>query len=234
MLGVGCFPSVHGFNSRHFRGILSHDPFGTSNIEHPTPNRQSMAQLETIGCSMLDVGCWMFSVGSWVQCATFSGNSVERSVGKVENPTSNTQPPSNGPIGNHWLFDVGCWVLDVFRRFMGSIRDIFGEFSPMIPSELRISNIQHPTANQWPNWKPLVVRCWMLGVGCFPSVHGFNARIFRGILSPLLRRGERKKSWLRNFFAGCERFRLLQCKGRESWRRGTPRRIFLCGLCENL
>ncbi|HEU0039250.1 MAG TPA: hypothetical protein VFR76_08250, partial [Verrucomicrobiae bacterium] len=45
------------------------------------------------------------------------------------------------------------------------------------------SNIQHPTANQWPNWKPLVVRCWMLGVGCFPSVHGFNARIFRGILS---------------------------------------------------
>src|SRR6266550_2515262 len=26
--------------------------------------------------------------------------------------TSNTQPPING-IGNHWLFDVGCWVLDV-------------------------------------------------------------------------------------------------------------------------
>src|SRR5207247_7630326 len=48
------------------------------------------------------------------------------------------------------------------------------------------SNIQHPTANQWPNWKPLVVRCWMLGVGCFPSVHGFNARIFRGILTPIL------------------------------------------------
>src|SRR5436189_4497743 len=48
----------------------------TSNIQHPIPNRQSMAQLETIGCSMLDVGCWMFSVGSWVQCATFSGNSL--------------------------------------------------------------------------------------------------------------------------------------------------------------
>src|SRR5438034_9892367 len=52
-----------------------HEPLGTSNIQHPTPNRQSMA-LETIGCSMLDVGCWMFSFGSWVQCANFSGNSL--------------------------------------------------------------------------------------------------------------------------------------------------------------
>src|SRR5216117_249737 len=51
----------------------------TSNIQHPTPNRQSMAQLETIGCSMLDVGCWMFSFGSWVQCATFSENSFHDS-----------------------------------------------------------------------------------------------------------------------------------------------------------
>src|SRR6266480_8101533 len=48
----------------------------------------------------------------------------------IQHPTSNTQPPINGPIGNHWLFDVGCWVLDVFLRFMGSMRDIFGEFSP--------------------------------------------------------------------------------------------------------
>src|SRR5205814_5846623 len=56
---------------------------------------------------------------------------------------------------------------------------------PMNPWEHRTSNIQHPTANQW-HWKPLVVRYWMLGVGCFPSVHGFNARIFRGILSPIL------------------------------------------------
>src|SRR5439155_8644138 len=52
-----------------------HEPLGTSNIQHPTPNRQSMAQLETIGCSMLDVGCWMFSFGSGVQSAKFSGNS---------------------------------------------------------------------------------------------------------------------------------------------------------------
>src|SRR5439155_9615738 len=51
----------------------------TSNIQHPTPNRQSMPQLETIGCSILDVGCWMFSFGSWVQCAKFSGNSLPHS-----------------------------------------------------------------------------------------------------------------------------------------------------------
>src|SRR5216110_3222083 len=48
----------------------------------------------------------------------------------IQHPTSNTQPPINGPIGNHWLFDIGCWVLDVFLRFMGSMRKFFGEFSP--------------------------------------------------------------------------------------------------------
>src|SRR5437773_5233078 len=76
---------------------------------------------------------------------------------------------------------------------------LYGVLLPMNPWEHRTSNIQHPTsntqhptpniqhptANQWPNWKPLVVRCWMLGVGCFPSVHGFHARHFRGILSPV-------------------------------------------------
>jgi len=35
-----------------------------------------------------------------------------------------------------------------------------------------------------------------------------------------------EENTLRNFFATCEQFRLLQCKGREGWRRGTPRRIF--------
>src|SRR6266487_4006905 len=51
-------------------------------------------------------------------------------LGNIEPPTSNTQPPINGPIGNHWLFDFGCWVLDVFLRFRGSMREIFGDFSP--------------------------------------------------------------------------------------------------------
>src|SRR5438046_10531154 len=86
-----------------------------------------MAQLETIGCWMLDVRCWMFSFGS--------------------------------------------------RIFRGILSMTPGNI------EHRTSNIQHPTGNQWPNWKPLVVGCWMLGVGCFPSVQGLNARIFRGILS---------------------------------------------------
>src|SRR6266542_6889523 len=33
------------------------------------------------------------------------------------------------------------------------------------------------------------------------------------VLSPLLRRGERKKKPRARFFAGCEQFRLLQCRG---------------------
>ena len=28
------------------------------------------------------------------------------------------------------MFDVGRWMLDVFHRFMGSMRELFGEFSP--------------------------------------------------------------------------------------------------------
>src|SRR5947207_12363020 len=65
MLDVGCW--MFSLGSRIFRGILSMTPWEhrTSNIQHPTSNRQSMAQLETIGCWMLDVGCWMFSFGSW-------------------------------------------------------------------------------------------------------------------------------------------------------------------------
>src|SRR5437773_834455 len=56
-------------------------------------------------------------------------NPWEHRTSNIQHPTSNTQPPING-IGNHWLFDVGCWVLDVFLRFMGSMREFFGEFSP--------------------------------------------------------------------------------------------------------
>src|SRR5207247_4058228 len=102
-----------------------------------TSNHQAIAQLETIGCSMLDVGCWMSSFvsgfGSGVQWRSFaSGKSFHEALGtsNIQHPTSNTQPPINGPIGNHWLFDIGCWVLDVFLRFMGSMREVFGEFFP--------------------------------------------------------------------------------------------------------
>src|SRR6266487_2213527 len=74
-----CYISKLFFNAKsQHKCVLArppHEPLGTSNIQHPTPNRQSMAQLETIGCSMLDVGCWMFSFGSGVQCAKFSGKS---------------------------------------------------------------------------------------------------------------------------------------------------------------
>src|SRR6266545_4314061 len=36
--------------------------------------------------------------------------------------------------------------------------------------------------------------------------------ILSSVLSPLLRRGGEEENTLRNFFAACERFRLLQCK----------------------
>src|SRR5437773_1144711 len=53
-------PQKNAENAKRRTVILPpHEPLGTSNIQHPTPNLQSMA-LETIGCSMLDVGCWMF------------------------------------------------------------------------------------------------------------------------------------------------------------------------------
>src|SRR5439155_26669948 len=55
---------------------------------------------------------------------------------------------------------------------------------PMNPWEHRTSNIQHPTANQWPNWKPLVVRFWMLVLDVFLRFMGSMREIFRGNLSP--------------------------------------------------
>src|SRR6266487_1890442 len=67
LFDVGCFPSVHGFNARIFRGILSMNP---GNIQHPTSNTQhpKTRDMAAFGCSMLGVGCWMFSIGSGIQC----------------------------------------------------------------------------------------------------------------------------------------------------------------------
>src|SRR5213078_1497010 len=108
MLGVGCFPSVQGFNARIFRGILSMTP------------------------------------------------------GNIEHRTSNTQPAINGPIGNHWLLDVGCWVLDVFLRVKNFSGDSFHD-----PLEHRTSNIQHPTPNRQSMAQLETIGCWMLDVGCW-------------------------------------------------------------------
>src|SRR5204863_8650177 len=64
---------------------------------------------------------------------------------------------------------------------------------------LSTSNIQVPASKvqaaiHLPYWKPLVVRCWMLGVGCFPSVRGFKARNVSGnsFLEPTQRFGKDK------------------------------------------
>src|SRR6266508_4755998 len=74
------------------------------------------------------------------------------------------------------------WLSDGFNQgFRGSRREgVFGEFSPRTSR-----NIQHPTFNtQHPmnarSLAPFGVRCWMLDVGCFPLVQGFNARMVSG------------------------------------------------------
>ncbi len=82
---------AHGLSRRRSNVPPPHEPLGTSNIQHPTSNRQSMAQLETIGCSILEVGCWMFSFGSEVQCAKFSGNSLPS---PLLHPTRRARAPS--------------------------------------------------------------------------------------------------------------------------------------------
>src|SRR5688500_9863204 len=58
---------IEEFDAARWQGVikLSILPIKTlGNIEHPTSNTQhpKMAQLETIGCSMLDVGCWVLDV----------------------------------------------------------------------------------------------------------------------------------------------------------------------------
>src|SRR4026209_1357095 len=35
----------------------------------------------------------------------------------IQHPTSNTQHPLNCQSSIHWMFDVGCWMLDVFHYF---------------------------------------------------------------------------------------------------------------------
>ena len=70
----------------------------------------------------------------------------------------------------HWMFDVGRWVLDVFHRFMGSMRELFGEFSPHL-TPLPLSNAEREK------------RAQRLG-NPDAWAHGFNARMFWRILSP--------------------------------------------------
>src|SRR5919109_782333 len=42
--------------------------------------------------------------------------SRNRKALNIQHPTSNAQhPPTNGPPLRHWMFDVGCWILDVRR-----------------------------------------------------------------------------------------------------------------------
>jgi hypothetical protein len=34
----------------------------------------------------------------------------------IQHPTSNTQHSMNEHAGDHWMFDVGRWLLDVLKK----------------------------------------------------------------------------------------------------------------------
>src|SRR5205809_399035 len=103
MLGVGCFPSVQGFNARIFRGILSMTPWEhrTSNIQHTTGNQWP-------NWKPLVVGCWMLDV--FLRFKNFSGNSFHD---PWEHRTSNIQHPTPNRQSMAQLETIGCWMLDV-------------------------------------------------------------------------------------------------------------------------
>ena len=42
----------------------------------------------------------------------------------IQHPTTNAQHPTKARMDEHWMFDVGRWMLDVFQRFKGSMREI--------------------------------------------------------------------------------------------------------------
>jgi len=55
------------------------------------------------------------------------------------------------PNSMHWMFDVGCWTLDVFHRFGGSKRELFRGIlslilSPLVPRGERgkVAQWDHP------------------------------------------------------------------------------------------
>ena len=40
----------------------------------------------------------------------------------IQYPTPNIEHPINSSSRDHWMFDVGCWMLDVFE-FSGGSRE---------------------------------------------------------------------------------------------------------------
>src|SRR6266446_5949014 len=55
---------VHSPNALPSSGLEApHEPPGTSNIQHPTPNIQRTSELSI--SSAFDVGCWMLDVFHW-------------------------------------------------------------------------------------------------------------------------------------------------------------------------
>src|ERR1051326_2867326 len=48
-----------------------------------------------------------------------SPSSLVMNLGNIEHPTSNSQHPRMTPHATHWMFAVGCWMLDGFSPVQG-------------------------------------------------------------------------------------------------------------------
>src|SRR5437867_10508914 len=77
-------------------------------------------------------------VGSWSQCMRKSESRLSINHGNIEHRTSNSQHPMMTPNSMHWMFDVGCWTLDVFQRLGASKRELFRRIlTPLLPRRER-------------------------------------------------------------------------------------------------
>src|SRR5437867_338947 len=63
-----------------------------------------------------------------------------------EHRTSNSQHPMMTANSMHWMFDVGCWTLDVFHRFGASKRELFrGILSPRGTGGEKVASYPRPS-----------------------------------------------------------------------------------------
>src|SRR6266545_7900945 len=131
MLGVGCFPSVQGFNARIFRGILSLNP----------PKDLGRTKMgKTAGKTSLSApNLWVFPLsGSGVQCANFSGNSPpephsQSGAKDARTPNAAARSGRPAPARSVWsacVFSAALPPTFSQVRFRGSIANSSGNSLP--------------------------------------------------------------------------------------------------------